>query len=199
MPGDPGGVRVVASVYAATAVAARDARVLVDAVVRTSGEQVWAGQAGDAFRAQVADLPGDLGACAASYETAAGALGVWAGAMADAQATADRGLEQARAAQGDLAGALRALEQAQAVAASATNTLGRLERVSFAYRNVSPPASVTVPTPGEVARARRAVTDAAGSVANANGRARTPRRAWTPPRAWWTRPPRPTARTRPRP
>ncbi|MEV7972971.1 WXG100 family type VII secretion target [Cellulomonas sp. NPDC089187] len=162
-PGDAWGVRQVARVYADTATAASQTLQLVRAVQSSAGTGIWHGQAGDTFRTQMEDFPEQIQACETSYQSARDAMNWWAGRLEDHQASADRGLEQARAADNDLRAAQAALQTAITHAQQASSTLSTIERDAVRYRNADPSSANQPPTPAQISRAQRASNDAAAA------------------------------------
>jgi hypothetical protein len=166
-PGEAWGVREIAGVYGRTVSAVGQMRSLVTAVRSASGTGIWHGASGDAFRELLEDFPAQIEACETSYATARDAMNWWAGRIEDHQASADRGLEQARAADQDLRAAQVALDTALSNASRTSSALERIERDAIRYRNTLPPAGVTVPTASQIAAARRASSQAATAQASA--------------------------------
>lgn len=126
-PGDPGGVRRLASrvrrVADDAAAAERDARGLAgDGAVRR-----WIGAAGDAFRGALEDFPAQLGKVARSYAAAADALQGYGTQLDAAQAQADRALQQGRVAREEIASLSAQLASARASADAASRAVGWLQ------------------------------------------------------------------------
>jgi hypothetical protein len=136
-------------------------RSLVTAVRSASGTGIWHGASGDAFRELLEDFPTQIDTCETSYATARDAMNWWAGRIEDHQASADRGLEQARTADQDLRAAQIALDTALTNTSRTSAALERIERDAIRYRNTTPPVGVTIPTPAQIATARRASSQAA--------------------------------------
>lgn len=125
-PGEPATVRALARRLGRVADDAEQARAQVRGLVGDSAVLEWVGLSGDAFRAQLGELPGQLDKLADSYARAERALATWAGDLDSAQAQADRALVQGRAARADLDRALGELSAATSAATGAATTVQTL-------------------------------------------------------------------------
>lgn len=96
IPGDPGGLSVLASQLRAAA----DQIGTVQGRVAANGLQgSWSGEAAETFRSSLHELPGELARVSAAFEEAAGALSAFASRLADLQQKAqwyERQIETAR-------------------------------------------------------------------------------------------------------
>jgi uncharacterized protein YukE len=138
-PGEVWGVKALARGYQSVADGAEEAGSILTRVRSTGASGVWIGEAGDAFREKIEDLPDHLDKCVDSFTKAADALFGWATKMSTLQSSADTNLERARLAADDL---------------------------EAAYQNTEPPKWVSVPTAGELSRLRSQNASASSGVSS---------------------------------
>jgi uncharacterized protein YukE len=118
-PGDPLSIQDLARRFMRLA---RDAAGAATAFRRAVGDEAiasWVGLSGDAYRAEIGDLPADLEKLSASYGMAGRALTGYAGHLDAAQARADAALARGREARARLTSAQSGLATAEAGAARA--------------------------------------------------------------------------------
>lgn len=166
-PGDAFGIRSLAREYGRIAEAAADAEDIVRRARRSHGSSSWIGLAGDVFREKSEGLPGELASAAESYAAAEQALKTWADRLDDAQAQADRGLQQAREAHGELAAARAAIGSASWSLTAAQAQVLQYETLERLEATIGLPPGVSAPTPYQVRSADRAVQQAQQSLQSA--------------------------------
>ncbi|WP_445548363.1 WXG100 family type VII secretion target, partial [Frankia sp. CiP1_Cm_nod1] len=125
-PGDPFAVRELARRFLTVAADAEHARGQLATVAAGGVVQTWAGTAGDAFRDELDDFPGQLARLATSYRMAGQALGAYEPALDTAQQQADRALAHGRDARARRDHAQALLTPAQTALTTATATLTHL-------------------------------------------------------------------------
>lgn len=165
-PGDEWGVKSVARGYQRIADSAEDAGSILTRVKSTGSSGIWIGEAGDAFRTKIEDLPDHLDKCVNSFTQAAEALTGWAAKMSAFQQVADVNLEKAHVAQADLSAARTRLAHAESAAADVMRTLESQQYTYDLYRNTEPPAWVQVPTAYELSRLRSQNSSASSGVSS---------------------------------
>jgi len=163
-PGDGFGIRRVAQKYSDIAYVAANAASVVRGMRSSHSAEAWVGEAGDVFRSETDRMPGELQKADDSYSVVAEALTVWASALEDAQAQADRGLAQARDAYADLSVAQSALSEAQRSWSMAHAQQLSQQKLQKQYQDVPPPAGVTMPTDAQLRATNRNVTQSQDSV-----------------------------------
>ncbi|MFT4233340.1 MAG: hypothetical protein QM606_11280, partial [Leucobacter sp.] len=163
-PGETWGVKALARGYQRIADSAEEAGTILTRVKSTGSSGVWIGEAGDAFREKIDDLPDHLDKCVDSFAKAADALFGWATKMSTLQSSADTNLERARLAADDLEAAQTRLAEAEQAAASIMRTLESQQQTYDRYHSAEPPEWVTVPTAGELSRLRSQSTAASSGV-----------------------------------
>lgn len=90
-PGDPGAFDELAQRFAATAGNAREAHGRLSRLAGSVDESIWRGEAADAFRAEIAELPPLLAKLHDSYQAASQGMAAYGGHLRELQAQA-RGL-----------------------------------------------------------------------------------------------------------
>lgn len=165
-PGEVWGVKTLARGYQRIADSAEEAGAILTRVKSTGASGVWIGEAGDAFREKIEDLPDHLDKCVDSFAKAAEALTGWATQMSTLQSSADTHLEKAKLAADDLEAARARLAEAEQAAASIMRTLESQQQTYDRYRSTEPPAWVAVPTAGELSRLRSQNASASSGVAS---------------------------------
>lgn len=117
-PGAPAPIAAIARSWDQMAEDAEHAERQLRTLMSDDAVGRWIGEAGQTFREQAGELPGQLATCAASYLMAAQALERWAEAVATHQGTADAALVRGRDARA-------ALERARSEAALAAADLAQ--------------------------------------------------------------------------
>lgn len=166
-PGDAFGIRALAGTYAEIAQIAGEASTGVRHARSSGAASAWVGDAGDVFRDRSERMPGELAKANDSYELVAEALRVWAAAVDDTQAQADRGLQQAREAHADLTRAQAALTSAEWSWTTTHAQQLTYQALKKAYTAVPPPPGVTMPTDYQLRSADRSAQQAQASIASA--------------------------------
>jgi len=166
-PGDAFGIRALASKYGEIAQIAGEASTGVRHARSSGAASAWVGDAGDIFRDRSERMPGELAKANDSYELVAEALRVWAAAVDDTQAQADRGLQQAREAHHDLSAAQAALASAEWSWTTAHAQQLTYQTLKKAYSIVPPPPGVTMPTDYQLRSVDRSAQHAQASIASA--------------------------------
>jgi hypothetical protein len=166
-PGDAFGIRALAGKYGEIAQIAGDASAGVRHARSSGAATAWVGDAGDVFRDRSERMPGELAKANDSYELVAEALRVWAAAVDDTQAQADRGLQQAREAHHDLSAAQAALASAELSWTTAHAQQLTYQTLKKAYSIVPPPPGVTMPTDYQLRSVDRSAQQAQASMASA--------------------------------
>ncbi len=169
-PGDAFGVRGLAAKYAAIAEVAGEASDGVTRARSSGAASAWIGDAADVFREKSYRMPGELAQANDSYSVVAAALKVWADAVDDTQAQADRGLQQARDAQADRMSAAAVLASAQSSWSTVHAQQLTYQRLQKNYASVPPPAGVALPTPDQLRSAARTASQSQASIATAQSR-----------------------------
>jgi len=166
-PGDAFGIRALASKYGEIAQIAGDASTGVRHARSSGAASAWVGDAGDVFRDKSERMPGELAKANESYDLVAEALRVWAAAVDDTQAQADRGLQQAREAHHDLSAAQAALAGAEWSWTTAHAQQLTYQTLKKAYSIVPPPPGVKLPTDYQLRSVDRSAQQAQASIASA--------------------------------
>jgi len=166
-PGDAFGIRALAGKYGEIAKIAGEASTGVRHARSSGAASAWVGDAGDVFRDKSERMPGELAKANDSYELVAEALRVWAAAVDDTQAQADRGLQQAREAHHDLSAAQAALHSAEWSWTTAHAQQLTYQTLTKAYSIVPPPPGVKMPTEYQLRSVDRSAQQAQASMASA--------------------------------
>ncbi|RKN44009.1 hypothetical protein D7294_10060 [Streptomyces hoynatensis] len=124
--------------------------------------QDWAGLSAEAFRSEFDEVPGNLGKLQTSYDLCAQALQAYWPKLQTAQGMADRALDRAVAAQGDLSLAQGQLADAQDWVARAGEESDRLQREGR-REDVPPPDEAEVRAATRDAQAAESAASAAQS------------------------------------
>jgi cellobiose-specific phosphotransferase system component IIA len=169
-PGDAFGIRALAAKYSDIATIADDSSDGVRRARDSGAASAWVGDAGDIFRDKSHRMPGELTKAGTSYSTVAEALRRWAESVDDTQAQADRGLQQAREAHADLLSAEGALANATVSWTTVHAQQLIYQKLQKDYRDVPPPADVTMPTDYQLRGADRGAQSAQQSMAAAQQR-----------------------------
>lgn len=166
-PGDAFGIRSLASKYGEIAHIAGEASTGVRHARSSDAASAWVGDAGDIFRDRSERMPGELAKANDSYELVAEALRVWAAAVDDTQAQADRGLQQAREAHHDLSAAQAALASAEWSWTTAHAQQLTYQTLTKAYSILPPPPGVKMPTDYQLRSVDRSAQQAQASITSA--------------------------------
>ncbi|WP_250290307.1 hypothetical protein [Frankia sp. CiP1_Cm_nod1] len=150
-PGDPFSVRQLARRYLEFAADVEYARGQVESLHTGGAVESWLGEAGDAFREELAEFPEQLRKLETSYRMAGDALTAYEPILAAAQIQADRALARGRDARFQRDNARNLLGPAQAALATDTVALADLSSTSSSYPMRIPPS----PDPAQVAQASR--------------------------------------------
>lgn len=100
-PGDPAAYRELARAFSQTAENADGARRRLQDFGASCDDTIWRGEAADAFRDKIKELPPKLEKLHRSYDTASRAMGTYGSVLGDLQSRARALLEQADAARRD--------------------------------------------------------------------------------------------------
>ncbi|MCZ4097758.1 DUF6531 domain-containing protein [Streptomyces sp. H39-C1] len=160
VPGDPYEVKELARKLGDFADDVSSALRSVRGLSGNNAVQDWAGLAGDAYREQFGDLPGELGKLEKSYRLASGALETYWPKLETAQADADRALAQGRTARQDL-------DAAKTTQGNADDWVKRAGDKSKEYQ-ADPKPGVEPPSADEVRTATRNALDASNAQKSAN-------------------------------
>ena len=114
-PGQPEAYEGLARAFETTADHAGEARATLTAFTTSVGSDVWRGQAADAFRDGIDELPPKLVKLADSYARASGAMAAYARTLGELQARAEAVLSRAQAAAAEEEASLQRRDQAQAL------------------------------------------------------------------------------------
>ncbi len=139
-PGDPFAVRELARRFLEFAADVGHARGQVIATTAGGVVQSWLGAAGDAFRDELDEFPGQLSRLETSYRMAGQALSAYEPILDTAQTQADRALARGRDARARRDHAQTLLDPAQTALATATTTLTNLAPAPYA-------ATIEIPLP----------------------------------------------------
>ncbi|MCM2427775.1 DUF6531 domain-containing protein [Streptomyces sp. RKAG337] len=160
VPGDPFEVKELARKLGDFADDVSSALRSVKGLSGNNAVQDWAGLAGDAYREQFGDLPGELTKLEKSYRLASGALETYWPKLETAQADADRALAQGRTARQDL-------DAAKTTQGTANDWVKRAGDKSKEYQ-ADPKPGVEPPSADEVRTATRNALDASNAQKSAN-------------------------------
>ncbi|MDJ0340361.1 DUF6531 domain-containing protein [Streptomyces sp. H10-C2] len=160
VPGDPFEVKELARKLGDFADDVSSALRSVRGLSGDTAVQDWAGLAGDEYRKQFGDLPGELGKLEKSYRLASGALETYWPKLETAQADADRALAQGRTARQDL-------DAAKTTQTNTTDWVKRADDKSKEYQD-NPKPGVAPPSAEEVRTATRNALDASNAQKSAN-------------------------------
>ncbi|SBW20707.1 hypothetical protein FDG2_1777 [Candidatus Protofrankia californiensis] len=150
-PGDPFSVRQLARRFLEFAADVEYARGQVASLGTGGVVESWLGDAGDAFREEIAEFPGQLQKLETSYRMVGDALTAYEPILAAAQVQADRALAQGRDARFRRASMQNLLGPAQAVLTADVAVLADLASASSTYTTDVPPP----PDPAQMAQAIR--------------------------------------------
>ncbi len=139
-PGDPFSVRQLARRFLEFAADVEYARGQVASLSAGGVVESWLGDAGNAFREEIAEFPGQLQKLETSYRMAGNALTAYEPILAAAQVQADRALAQGRDARSRRDSAQNLLGSAQAVLTADAAALADLASVSSTYAADAPAA-----------------------------------------------------------
>ncbi|MCZ4121138.1 RHS repeat-associated core domain-containing protein [Streptomyces sp. H39-S7] len=160
VPGDPYEVKELARKLGDFADDVSSALRSVKGLSGNNAVQDWAGLAGDAYREQFGDLPGELTKLEKSYRLAGTALETYWPKLETAQADADRALAQGRTARHDL-------DAAKTTQGNADDWVKRAGDKSKEYQ-ADPKPGVEPPSADEVRTATRNALDASNAQKSAN-------------------------------
>jgi uncharacterized protein YukE len=127
-PGDPDAVTRIASDFEDVSSDAAECQRQLTRIRDDWESAIWRGDAADAFRRNIDELPNDLGKLTASYRLAGGALRRYAGDLRSAQEQARTALRKAEAADADRSRASSDKRVATNTRIQADQNLGRLQR-----------------------------------------------------------------------
>ncbi|MGH8905777.1 MAG: WXG100 family type VII secretion target [Egibacteraceae bacterium] len=97
-PGDPGAFDGLARAFSTTAGNAGEAQSRLNAFAASVDDSIWRGEAADAFREKIAELPPRLAKLHDSYQAASEGMGGYARALGDLQSQARALLARAQGA-----------------------------------------------------------------------------------------------------
>ena len=114
-PGQPEAYEGLARAFETTAEHAGEAHATLTAFATSVGSDVWRGEAAEAFRGNIDELPPKLAKLADSYARGSAAMGAYARTLRGLQARAEAVLSRAQAAAAEEEASLQSRDQAQAL------------------------------------------------------------------------------------